>query len=146
MKCNQCHKRNATRGAVCSRCLARRVRVLRRYAERWDERCAREVARWSRTIEAIDRDADTRIQLMITDGLLALNAITYQSTGASIPSVVSMLDWRALRLLCRDSAGVDELALRASLRASGMSLRDALQSTAPFALRELARLYRGRLA
>lgn len=146
MKCEQCHKRAATRGSVCARCLARRMRVLRRYAERWDERCAREVARWVWVADAIERSEETMVQALIGDGIIALNAITMQSTGASRPSQRVRFDWHALRLLSRDSAGVDELALRARLRESGMSLRDALQSTAPFALRELARLYRGRLA
>lgn len=91
----------------------RHARVLRRYARRWDERCAREVARWAWLSDRVERDAEGERSTFVGDGLLALNAITLQSTGASKPSRRTRLDWRALRTFLREiAAGIDPLALR----------------------------------
>lgn len=90
----------------------RRARVLRRYARRWDERCAREVARWAWLSDRVERDGAGLTDAFVSDGILALNAITMQSTGAARPSRRTLLDWRALRILLRSSAGLDVLALR----------------------------------
>lgn len=112
MKCEQCFKREATRGAVCARCLARRVRVLRRYSERWDERCAREVARWAYLAEGVEARGYEANNALIADGFVALNAVAMQSTGAARPSRRTRLDLRAFRMMCRSEAGYDALAAR----------------------------------
>ena len=91
----------------------RHARVLRRYARRWDERCAREVARWALLSDRVERDSAGITDLFVGDGIIALNAITSQSTGASKPSRRTQLDWRALRTFLRGiAAGVDPLAVR----------------------------------
>ena len=85
---------------------------MRRYARRWDERCAREVARWAWLSDRLERDADGERSSLVGDGLLALNAIANQTTGASRPSRRTRLDWKALRMVLRESAGYDALAAR----------------------------------
>lgn len=91
----------------------RHARVLRRYARRWDDRCAREVARWAWLSDRVERDAEGERSTFVGDGLLALNAIANQTTGASRPSRRTRLDWRALRTFLRGiAAGIDPLAVR----------------------------------
>ena len=94
----------------------RHARVLRRYARRWDDRCAREVARWAWLSDRVERDRWGLADTLVGDGLIALNAIAMQTTGASKPSRRTRNDWKSLRTLLRAYAGRDELELRALMR------------------------------